>query len=74
MSAPKLRNWVQRFATACAKEILGQVRGKFTAVPGPGGGTQLNGPALMQQAQQEKEQLRQQLINEIEEPPMFTTG
>lgn len=72
--SPKLRNWVQRYATACAKEILGQVRGKFNSVPGPGGGTQLNGAALMQQAMQEKEQLRQQLVNEIEEPPMFTTG
>ena len=72
--SPKLRNWVQRFATACAKEILGQVRGKFSSVPGPGGGTQLNGTQLIQQAAQEKEQLRQQLMNEIEEPPMFTTG
>lgn len=72
--SPKLRNWVQRFATACAKEILGQVRGKFNSVPGPGGGTQLNGATLMQQAAQEKEQLRQQLMSEIEEPPMFTTG
>lgn len=72
--SPKLRNWVQRFATACAKEILGQVRGKFNSVPGPGGGTQLNGATLMQQAMQEKEMLRQQLMSEIEEPPMFTTG
>jgi len=72
--SPKLRSWVQRYATACAKEILGQVRGKFTIVPGPGGGTQMNGQLLMQQAQQEKDLLRQELMSEIEEPPMFTTG
>jgi hypothetical protein len=72
--SPKLRNWVQRFSTACAKEILGQVRGKFNSVPGPGGGTQLNGTVLLQQAQQEKAALRQELMMDIEEPPIFTTG
>jgi hypothetical protein len=71
---PKMINWVQKYTTACAKELLGQVRGKFTVVPGPGGGTQLNGPALQQQAMQEKQALKQELMNEVSEPPMFTTG
>jgi hypothetical protein len=71
---PKMINWVQKYTTACAKELLGQVRGKFTVVPGPGGGTQLNGPALQQQAMQEKQTLKDELINEVSEPPMFTTG
>lgn len=71
---PKMRNWVQKYATSCAKELLGQVRGKFAIVPGPGGGTQLNGQALQQQAMQEKQALKQELITEVEEPPMFTTG
>jgi hypothetical protein len=71
---PKMRNWVQKYSTACAKEILGQVRGKFAIVPGPGGGTQLNGQALISQAQQEKQALKQELMTEVEEPPMFTTG
>lgn len=71
---PKMRNWVQKYATSCAKELLGQVRGKFAVVPGPGGGTQLNGQALQQQAMQEKQALKQELITEVEEPPMFTTG
>jgi len=71
---PKMRNWVQKYSTACAKELLGQVRGKFSVVPGPGGGTQLNGAALQQQAMQEKQTLKDELINEVEEPPMFTTG
>ena len=72
--SPKMRNWVQKYTTACAKELLGQVRGKFAVVPGPGGGTQLNGQMLMQQAAQEKQALKQELLNEVEEPPMFTTG
>lgn len=71
---PKMINWVQKYTTACAKELLGQVRGKFTVVPGPGGGTQLNGAALQQQGMQEKQALKQELMNEVSEPPMFTTG
>lgn len=71
---PKMRNWLQKYATSCAKGLLGQVRGKFAVVPGPGGGTQLNGAQLIQEAVQEKATLKEELINEVEEPPMFTTG
>lgn len=71
---PKMLNWVQKYATACAKGLLGQVRGKFAVVPGPGGGTQLNGAQLLQEAVQDKLALKEELINEVEEPPMFTTG
>lgn len=71
---PKMRNWLQKYATACAKMILGGIRGKFAVVPGPGGGTQLNGQALIAEAQQEKAALKEELMNEVEEPPMFTTG
>lgn len=71
---PKMKNWLQKYSTACAKMLLGQVRGKFAVVPGPGGGTQLNGAALVQEAMQEKQALKDELMNEVEEPPMFTTG
>jgi|TARA_R110000851_G_scaffold71288_1_gene158757 hypothetical protein len=71
---PKMLNWIQKYATACAKGLLGQVRGKFAVVPGPGGGTQLNGAQLLQEAVAEKVQLKEELLMEIEEPPMFTTG
>tara|TARA_R110002110_G_scaffold49716_1_gene147707 strand:+ start:527 stop:1399 length:873 start_codon:yes stop_codon:yes gene_type:complete len=71
---PKMLNWIQKYATACAKGLLGQVRGKFSVVPGPGGGTQLNGAQLLQEAVAEKVQLKEELLMEIEEPPMFTTG
>jgi hypothetical protein len=54
--------------------LLGQVRGKFAVVPGPAGGTQLNGQQLIAQAAQDKLALKQELIQEVEEPPMFTTG
>jgi hypothetical protein len=71
---PKMRNWIQKYSAACAKMLLGQIRGKFAVVPGPGGGTQLNGAQLVQEAIQEKQVLKDELINEVEEPPMFTTG
>ena len=42
-------------------------------LPSPGGGAQLNGAALKQESVQEMELLEQQLISEIEEPPVFST-
>jgi hypothetical protein len=67
------KSWIKRFALACSKEILGQIRSKYKTLPGPGGGAQLNGDILMQQATQEKEQLIQELLSELEEPPLITT-
>lgn len=69
---PFYRNWIQRFALAVAKGILGQVRGKYATLPSPGGGAQLNGEQLLAQSQQEKEALKNELLDEIEEPPVFT--
>lgn len=67
------KSWIKRYALACAKEILGQIRGKYKTLPGPGGGAQLNGEMLMQQATQEKDNLIQELLTELEEPPLITT-
>ena len=65
-------NWVQKFATAAAQVILGGIRGKYTTLPSPGGGAQLNGQDLVQQGSQEMERLEEVLLYEIEEPPAFT--
>jgi len=70
---PAYKSWIKRFALACAKEILGQIRSKFKSLPGPGGGAQLNGDALIEQATKEKEMLLEELLKELEEPPMITT-
>ena len=70
---PAYRNWMQRYTLAAAKGILGQIRGKYTVLPSPGGGSQLNGDALLMQSQQEKQALLEELIYEIEMPPVFTT-
>lgn len=69
---PYYKNWIQRYALAIAKGVLGEVRGKYATLPSPGGGAQLNGTVLMQQSQTEKDQLKEELLSEIEEPPVFT--
>ena len=69
---PYYKNWIQRYALAVAKGILGEVRGKYSSLPSPGGGASLNGAALTQQSEQEKEKLKEELLSEIEEPPAFT--
>jgi hypothetical protein len=69
---PAYRNFIQRYALAVAKGILGQVRGKYRTLPGPGGGSQLNGDALLQQSEKEIQLLDKQLTDEFEEPPGFS--
>jgi hypothetical protein len=69
---PYYRNWIQRYAVAAAKGILGEVRGKYATLPSPGGGAALNGTALLQSSEIEKDKLKEELLSEIEEPPVFT--
>jgi hypothetical protein len=69
---PAYRNFIQRYALALAKGILGQIRGKYRTLPGPGGGSQLNGDMLLQQSEKEIEMLNKQLLDEFEEPPAFS--
>ncbi len=66
------RNWIQKYALAISKGILGQIRGKYKTLPGPGGGAQLNGEELLAQSKEEKELLEKQLIEEFEEPAAFS--
>jgi len=69
---PYFISWIQRFATAISKVILGQIRGKFAQLPSPQGGAVLNGSALVQEGQAEQQALITDLLQEIEEPPAFT--
>ena len=69
---PYYKNWIQRFALAVSKGILGEVRGKYKSLPSPGGGANLNGADLMQQSVVEKDKLKEELLSEIEEPPAFS--
>ena len=55
------KQWIRRFALALTKEILGQVRGKFSTVPIPGESVTLNASELLSQARTEMDQLREEL-------------
>tara|TARA_R100000008_G_scaffold22845_1_gene12175 strand:+ start:861 stop:2048 length:1188 start_codon:yes stop_codon:yes gene_type:complete len=55
------KQWIRRFALALAKEMLGQIRGKFAVVPIPGESVTLNASELLAQARTEQDQLRDEL-------------
>ena len=48
------RAWIIKYGLASAKEMLGQVRGKYSSVPIPNGEVTLNGSDLISQGQAEK--------------------
>lgn len=55
------KQWIRRFALSLCKEMLGNIRSKFTTIPIPGESVTLDGPALLSQAQAEQEKLREEL-------------
>lgn len=66
LSDPQVYPWLQEYALAFAKSILGQARSKFSSIAGPQAGTQLNGTALLQEAQAEMEKLEEDLKNYVD--------
>ena len=58
---------IRRFALALTKEMLGQVRGKFATIPIPGESVTLNADALISQAKDEQEKLREELKTVLDE-------
>ena len=61
------KQWIRRFALALCKEILGQVRSKFSTVPIPGESVTLNGSALISEAKDEQTKLRDELKQTLTE-------
>ena len=55
------KQWIRRFGLSLTKEMLGQVRGKFTTIPIPGNSVSLNASDLLGQAKEEQEKLREEL-------------
>ena len=55
------KQWIRRFALSLAKEMLAQVRGKFTTIPIPGESVTLNASDLSSQSKDEQEKLREEL-------------
>ena len=56
------KQWIRKYALAVCKEMLGQIRGKFTTMPIPGESVTLNHAELLSQAKEEQQQLRDKLM------------
>lgn len=50
-------DWIQRYALAFCKEIMGRVRGKWGNIPSPAGGQSLDAPTLLAEAKEELREL-----------------
>ena len=61
------KQWIRKYALALCKEMLGQIRGKFTTVPIPGEAVTLNHAELLSQAKDEQQQLKDKLIEMVKE-------
>ena len=60
------RQWVRQYCLALSRELLGQVRSKFSSVPIPNADLQLNGADLISQGREDQARLRDQLIELLE--------
>ena len=60
------KQWIARYALALAKEMLGAVRAKFSAIPIPGADVTLDGSDLRNEAAAEKETLMTQLTEMLD--------
>jgi hypothetical protein len=60
------KRWIMKYYLACCKETLGEIRSKYQTIPIPGSELTLNGEALKQEAQQEKEMLITLLREDLE--------
>lgn len=68
--------WVRDYTLALCKRSIGEAREKFGNLPGPQGGTQLNGTALKGEAQAMIEKLEEELKNYVDgqDPMWFVIG
>lgn len=61
------KQWIRKYCLALCKEMLGQIRGKFTTIPIPGESVTLNHSELLSQAQTEQQQLKDKLSEMLKE-------
>lgn len=53
--------WIGDFTLAVLKGIIGEAREKFSSIPGPGGGTSLNGSSMKAESKADQERLLDEL-------------
>lgn len=76
LNDPMIFPWIQDYAYAFAKGVLGEARSKFASLAGPQGGTQLNGTALITESREEMVKLEEELKNMVDGsmPLIWVTG
>lgn len=74
----KMKDWMevtqamQEGALTYAKEIVGRIRGRIKNPPGPNGGLQLDGDQLIQEAREDREKWKEDLLYKFGEPSYIT--
>ena len=70
------RLWLEDYAFANCKIMLGEARGKYQSLPGAAGGVALNGETLKQEGQADLDRLEMEInrYGEGSEPPTFIIG
>lgn len=61
------KQWIKNYTVAICKEILGNVRGKYSSIPIPGSETTLDGAGLISQSQDDKIKLLEMLRGMLDE-------
>jgi len=61
------QQWIRKYSLALCKEMLGQIRGKFTTLPIPGESVTLNHSELLSQAKDEQQDLKDKLVEMLKE-------
>jgi len=64
-----VKPWIQRYATALARIILAEIRGKYTSLPGPGGSITMNANELRSVAKEELDICIQEIDNFLVDNP-----
>ena len=60
------KQWIRKYTLALAKELLGNIRSKYSSIPIPGSETNLDGETLRSEASVEKENLITQLREDLD--------
>ena len=63
MVDPYIKSWIRDYSLAYCKRMLGEARGKFSALPGAQGGVTLNGAEMKAEADALIEKLEYDLTN-----------
>lgn len=67
LADPYAKPWIRDYAYAKAKYIVGEARSKFASIPGPQGGSTLNGAEMKQEAMAKMEALDLELSTQMEQ-------